>query len=90
MSIETKRLLVRPIRDGVRRADLPSFEDWRAHALTGFPCYHWNARDPVLTPMRHHTDGGRLLTELRSAWEQCLRRNVVEPASFRLAVGGKR
>jgi hypothetical protein len=62
----------------------------RESALTGFPCYPWNARDPVLAPMRHHTDGGRLLTELRSAWEQCLRRNVAEPASFRHAAGGKR
>ena len=32
----------------------------------------------------------RLLTGLRSACEKCLRRNAAEPASFRLAAGGKR
>ncbi len=42
----------------------------RTAALTGFPCYPWFARDPLLDPIRGEAAFRALLTELKAAWQR--------------------
>lgn len=42
----------------------------RTAALTGFRCYPWFARDPLLEPIRSDTGFRALLAELESAWRR--------------------
>ncbi|HEX6250009.1 MAG TPA: BTAD domain-containing putative transcriptional regulator [Gemmatimonadaceae bacterium] len=42
----------------------------RTAAHTGFPCYPWFARDPLLDPIRADRAFRTLLAELRTAWER--------------------
>lgn len=41
----------------------------RRAAETGFPCYPWFERDPLLKPLRGYPDFERYLVNLRSSWE---------------------
>ena len=43
-------------------------------ADTGFPCYPWFERDPLLDPMRRQPGFVRLIARLRDAHEQARRR----------------
>jgi hypothetical protein len=36
---------------------------------TGFPCYPWFERDPLLDPVRQDPRVSRVLTQLRQSWE---------------------
>lgn len=42
----------------------------RTAVLTGFPCYPWFARDPLLDPIRGEAAFRALLTELKVAWQR--------------------
>ena len=43
---------------------------WLARAIaTGFPCYPWFQRDPLLQPLRGDEEYGRMLAELKKSWE---------------------
>jgi serine/threonine-protein kinase len=43
---------------------------WLAKAgETGFPCYPWFERDPLLDPVRQDPRVSRVLTQIRQAWE---------------------
>lgn len=46
----------------------------RAASITGFQCYPWYARDPLLAPVRHDHDFAALLASLRTQWESDRRR----------------
>ena len=39
-------------------------------ATTGFPCYPWYERDPMLEPLRRHGGFQRFLISLRNSWEK--------------------
>jgi len=41
----------------------------RQAAETGFPCYPWFARDPLLQPLRDDSEFTQFLEELRRSWE---------------------
>ena len=44
--------------------------DWLAKAIeTGFPCYPWFERDPLLARVRKDPRGSQLLVKLRESWE---------------------
>jgi eukaryotic-like serine/threonine-protein kinase len=44
--------------------------DWLARAVeTGFPCYPWYQRDPLLEPVRKDPEGHRFMERLRESWE---------------------
>jgi Flp pilus assembly protein TadD len=44
--------------------------DWLANAIeTGFPCYPWFVRDPLLDPVRKDPRVSRLMVKLRESWE---------------------
>ena len=44
--------------------------DWLARAVeTGFPCYPWYQRDPLLEPVRKDPEGHRFMEQLRESWE---------------------
>jgi tetratricopeptide (TPR) repeat protein len=44
--------------------------DWLARAVqTGFPCYPWYQRDPLLEPVRRDAEGHRFMERLRETWE---------------------
>ena len=38
-------------------------------AATGFPCYPWYERDPLLDPIRNDPGFGRFMRELRRSWQ---------------------
>jgi hypothetical protein len=38
-------------------------------AATGFPCYTWFAKDPLLDPAREHRAFRALMEEQRTAWQ---------------------
>ncbi|MEA2713282.1 MAG: eukaryotic-like serine/threonine-protein kinase, partial [Gemmatimonadales bacterium] len=43
---------------------------WLTQAMeTGFPCYPWFERDPLLDPVRQDPRVSRVLTQLRQSWE---------------------
>jgi len=43
---------------------------WLSQASrTGFPCYPWYERDPLLDPVRHDPDFVAFMRELRRSWE---------------------
>jgi eukaryotic-like serine/threonine-protein kinase len=43
---------------------------WLTKAMeTGFPCYPWFERDPLLDPVRQDPRVSRVLTQLRQSWE---------------------
>jgi serine/threonine-protein kinase len=43
---------------------------WLSQAVrTGFPCYPWFVRDPLLDPVRHSPEVNAMLLELRKNWE---------------------
>ncbi len=51
--------------------DLAEARRWLTRAVeTGFPCYPWFARDPLIGPFRASTEGKAFMTELRESWEQ--------------------
>ena len=44
--------------------------NWLTKAMeTGFPCYPWFERDPLLDPVRQDPRVSRVLTQLRQSWE---------------------
>jgi eukaryotic-like serine/threonine-protein kinase len=44
--------------------------EWLARAVeTGFPCYPWYQRDPLLEPVRQDPEGRRFMERLRERWE---------------------
>jgi tetratricopeptide (TPR) repeat protein len=48
---------------------------WLAKAgETGFPCYPWFERDPLLDPVRQDARVSRVLTQIRESWEAAKRR----------------
>ena len=48
---------------------------WLTQAMeTGFPCYPWFERDPLLDPVRQDPRVSRVLTQLRQSWEAAKRR----------------
>ena len=49
-------------------------------AATGFPCYPWYARDPLLTPIQSDSGFRRLLDELRVTTDRA-RRRYASPAA---------
>jgi len=50
---------------------------WLERAVTsGFPCYPWYARDPLLAPLRADPDFDRLLNELRLTSERARARYI--------------
>ncbi len=49
-------------------------------AATGFPCYEWFARDPLLAPLQSDSGFRRLLDELRATTERA-RRRYAAPAN---------
>jgi len=50
---------------------------WLERAVTsGFPCYPWYARDPLLAPLRADPDFDRLLNELRVTSERARARYI--------------
>jgi serine/threonine protein kinase/tetratricopeptide (TPR) repeat protein len=57
---------------GAAYAQLGEFGDarrWLAEAArTGFPCYPWYARDPLLDPLRNDPEFQRLMTEFERSW----------------------
>jgi hypothetical protein len=43
---------------------------WLTHArVTGFPCYPWFERDPLLGPLRRHAAFQQFLEEFKRSWE---------------------
>jgi hypothetical protein len=43
---------------------------WLTKAMeTGFPCYPWFERDPLLDPVRQDPRVRRVLTQVRQSWE---------------------
>lgn len=65
----------RPVALKVLRPDiarLDRFEQastWLDRAVTsGFPCYPWYARDPLLEPFRRDSSGHAFLERLRTRW----------------------
>jgi tetratricopeptide (TPR) repeat protein len=58
---------------GTAYAQLGEFAEarrWLSRAAgTGFPCYPWFERDPLLKPMRDDAQFRRFLEELRQSWE---------------------
>ena len=50
-------------------------------AATGFPCYPWYARDPLLAPIQSDSGFRRLLDELRVATERARRRYAAPGAT---------
>ena len=51
--------------------DLDGGFKWLQQAAdSGFPCSVWFDRDPLLTPMREHTDFMKLLVRMRETYEQ--------------------
>ncbi|MFY9561536.1 MAG: protein kinase [Terriglobales bacterium] len=58
---------------GVAYAQLGEFAEarrWLSRAAsTGFPCYPWFERDPLLKPIREDAEFRRFLEELRQSWE---------------------
>jgi TolB-like protein/lipopolysaccharide biosynthesis regulator YciM len=49
--------------------------DWLAKAAeTGFPCFPWFERDPLLDPVRQDPRVSRVLGNLRQSWEAARRR----------------
>ncbi len=58
----------------VQLGDLNAGLDWLERAAdTGFPCYPWYLRDPLLEPLRRHPGFVRLLDRLREGHEQARR-----------------
>jgi hypothetical protein len=49
--------------------DLPKARLWLARAAeSGFPCYPWYAREPLLQPLRGDAEYLRFLEDLRKSW----------------------
>jgi TolB-like protein/predicted Ser/Thr protein kinase len=54
----------------VQVADPIEARRWLASAInTGFPCYPWFERDPMLDPLRNDPEFQHLMAELRSRWD---------------------
>ena len=54
----------------VQVADPIEARRWLASAVnTGFPCYPWFERDPMLDPLRNDPEFQHLMAELRSRWD---------------------
>jgi hypothetical protein len=50
--------------------DLSSARDWLGEAsATGFPCYSWYERDPLLEPLRGDPEFDQFMAALRRSWE---------------------
>lgn len=50
--------------------DAPTALRWLSQAAaTGFPCYPWYERDPLLNPIRHDPRFIRFVHGLRRSWE---------------------
>jgi tetratricopeptide (TPR) repeat protein len=49
-------------------------------AATGFPCYPWYARDPLLAPLQSDSGFRRLLNELRMSTDRARRRYAAPPS----------
>jgi TolB-like protein/DNA-binding winged helix-turn-helix (wHTH) protein/Tfp pilus assembly protein PilF len=50
-------------------------------AATGFPCYPWYARDPLLDPIRDDPQFSVFMTALRRSWEDARAKYATIPAS---------
>jgi TolB-like protein len=49
--------------------DLADARHWLAEAArTGFPCYPWYAKDPLLGPLRSNREFQRFMMELQGSW----------------------
>jgi TolB-like protein len=49
---------------------LSEAREWLARAVeTGFPCYPWYQRDPLLEPVRKDPEGHQFMERLRETWE---------------------
>jgi predicted Zn-dependent protease len=59
---------------GAAYAQLGDFADarhWLSEAArTGFPCYPWYVRDPLLDPLRSDAEFQRFMTELHASWQE--------------------
>ena len=50
--------------------DLTEARNWLAEAAhTGFPCYPWYARDPLLDPLRSDPKFQQFMMELKGSWQ---------------------
>ena len=49
-------------------------------AATGFPCYPWYGRDPLLAPLQSDSGFRRLLNELRVSTDRARRRYAAPPS----------
>ncbi|MFL5494070.1 MAG: protein kinase domain-containing protein [Gemmatimonadales bacterium] len=59
---------------------------WLARAVeTGFPCYPWYQRDPLLESFRKHPEGRRFMEQLRESWESARARYAHRPLAVRRA-----
>jgi serine/threonine-protein kinase len=60
--------------------------EWLARAVeTGFPCYPWFRRDPLLEPVRKDPEGHRFMERLRESWEAARARYAHLPSAVRRA-----
>jgi adenylate cyclase len=70
---------------GAAYAQLDQHDDamrWLRHAAdTGFPCYPWYVRDPLLQRLKDHPEFQRFLGELRESWEAAHARYAREPGA---------
>ena len=48
-------------------------------AKTGFPCYPWYERDPLLDPIRHDSQFADFMRDLRRSWEDARARYATVP-----------
>jgi hypothetical protein len=64
---------------GAAYAQLGNLADarhWLAEAVqTGFPCYPWYAKDPLLDPLRKDPEFRQFMTELELSWRAQAARN---------------
>ena len=64
--------------------DAPSAVLWLAQAATtGFPCYPWYERDPLLDPIRGNPAFTGFMRDLRRSWEDTRARYIGSPRDAR-------